>query len=1044
MRRLLQAVGVALLVAGTAVGPASGRPPSATPLEPWSFREDFRNGIPGWMSYPLVQDVGYDPTLYTRTLGGVPCLVRNVPALGQHFLRVGILKPLSFYAGPSSSFRLEYSLAMGGPIERVRFMLAADDGRLYPLDLPDSPGPQAVHELGKSLGLPTEGAEIQAVLLVADVPSPLKGTSNRLILRQFEIKAQRPAEVALAIPPLVRTSNEGQWLDTQALTPGDPLVIEAKTEAPVKIQAFDSEGDEVPTESEPAGNAYPSSARQVVFRRGAPGLWRVVVSNGRAQTEFRALVLSPIPPHPRTFFSAERLRELRKLAGSTPLLEAIRARAKSLRAQLAYNPRAGDDIALLPATSVFPGLSGYFKLLEDYSNAIAFNAVEYALSGDRQALEAARRALLTVSEWPTWTPPWFLAQGLHTYYEVGVFSQRVAIGYDLIADQLTPAEKSAITQAAFRNAIEPTVEEYFLRNRMPIAASNWMANSVGGALAWVAALYGDVPEWNGRLGTALAELCAAYDHLLTGLFPGDGSEAEPAGYEAFAMEGLSTGIAALHAFGIRPPETARMIQGFWWPRYAEVTPNLVLDTGDFDGQLRGLSGFAWEAEHSGDPSLRAFYDTAEVGTLVGVSNVSHTGRLLEMAPGILDLACCSEPAATAPEPPPSRIFPGRGSAVLRSGWKPTDTVISIRAGPWFNHEHHDQGTFQVAAFGEKLIGEAGYADYYRDPNYPTYFMQAPGHNTVLVDDDPFSQPGEDGRYWKALAHYPRFTAHVLSPAVDYLSAELADAYGGVLSQFRREFVFLKPDALIVSDELRAPNAHTYQWLLHVPTGDTTRIQGAEATIIGRNAVAALTAAGANAQWRLEATPLAGDRYGDFDRQALRQAHEFRLQSSAGTSCRFLVGMTFGKNRAGTVPATVLSGNHAEGFRLGSSEGAWTLMFRTGAGTLEAGEFSTDGTILGRRQVGLQESVFAAEARSVSRDGKTLLEASRPVSLEFQGSPKGIKLHVDCAAVTSLRVPMAKTSSTVMVDGRRIQPEVANGFLLLRDLSQGEHLVRVVP
>jgi hypothetical protein len=168
-----------------------------------------------------------------------------------------------------------------------------------------------------------------------------------------------------------------------------------------------------------------------------------------------------------------------------------------------------------------------------------------------------------------------------------------------------------------------------------------MANSVGGALAWVAALYGDVPQWNGRLGTALAELSVAYDHLLTGLFPGDGSEAEPAGYEAFAMEGLSTGIAALHAFGIRPPEATRMIQGFWWPRYAEVTPDLVLDTGDFGGELRGLSGFAWEAEHSGDASLRAFYDTAEVGTLVGVSKVSHTGRLLEIAPGILDLACCS-------------------------------------------------------------------------------------------------------------------------------------------------------------------------------------------------------------------------------------------------------------------------------------------------------------------------------------------------------------------------------------------------------------------
>ncbi len=126
---------------------------------------------------------------------------------------------------------------------------------------------------------------------------------------------------------------------------------------------------------------------------------------------------------------------------------------------------------MLPAVSVFPGLPQYFTLMENYSKAIAFNAVDYALSGDQRALGAARRALLTICRWPTWTPTWFTAHGLHTYYEVGVFSQRVAVGYDLIASHLTQSEKRAITKAAFRNAIEPTVEEYFLCNRMPIAAA---------------------------------------------------------------------------------------------------------------------------------------------------------------------------------------------------------------------------------------------------------------------------------------------------------------------------------------------------------------------------------------------------------------------------------------------------------------------------------------------------------------------------------------------------------------------------------------------
>ena len=75
-----------------------------------------------------------------------------------------------------------------------------------------------------------------------------------------------------------------------------------------------------------------------------------------------------------------------------------------------------------------------------------------------------------------------------------------------------------------------------------------------------------------RFGPALAELIVAYERLLDGLFPGDGSEAEPAGYEHFAMEGMSWGMAALHALDIRPRGFEKMMKGFWWLRYAAGSP----------------------------------------------------------------------------------------------------------------------------------------------------------------------------------------------------------------------------------------------------------------------------------------------------------------------------------------------------------------------------------------------------------------------------------------------------------------------------------------
>ena len=65
--------GVPLLDAGDA---------APRPFIRWTFREDFSHGIPRWISFPLPQDVGYDPSLYTTVtvIGHSPVLVRDVTA----------------------------------------------------------------------------------------------------------------------------------------------------------------------------------------------------------------------------------------------------------------------------------------------------------------------------------------------------------------------------------------------------------------------------------------------------------------------------------------------------------------------------------------------------------------------------------------------------------------------------------------------------------------------------------------------------------------------------------------------------------------------------------------------------------------------------------------------------------------------------------------------------------------------------------------------------------------------------------------------------
>jgi len=1014
----------------------------------WAFREDFSHGIPGWMSYPLSQDVGYDPSIYTSKLGGSSVLVRDVTAHGQRSLRVGLIRELRFRATSSSSFQIDYDLAMCGRIARAQFSLGATDGRRFTHLLPLQTGPHQVVLKGKQLGIPARGADIEVIVIEADVTSPSRDSHNRLVLRAFRIEAESEKGLTIEAPELDRSQADNIVVAREIITPENPLILRLPPGPEVRVALFDGLTAPMGTKTIPSNSPGKDRERQATVLAPGPdtpaGLWTAKVSSATEQSTFRFLVLGKVPAHPRILLSAERISQLRSQPHEKDLLDLVHRKAQEYRAAIQYNPAAGSNIARLSTVSVFPGLPDYFKLMEFYSQAIALSALEYSLDGDPKALDAARRALLAVSAWSTWTPPWFSAHGLHTYYEVGVFTQRVAFGYDLIADHLTPGQKAEIADALWRNAVRPTLEEYFYLDRMPIAASNHMANSVGGAIAACVALYGDVPDWGNRFSPALADLITADERLMTGLFPGDGSEAEPAGYEDFAMEGMSWGQASLNALGIRPRGIDRMMQAFWWLRYAQFRPGMFLDTGDFETALPSLSGFAWSAETSGDPALEAFYEMAINRSLAGVLHLRHTGRMLEQAPGLLDLVCCTESSENPREPPLSRIFPLRGSAVLRSGWRPDDTVVSLRVGPWFNHEHHDQGSFRVAADGEELIGEAGYTDYYKDPHYADYFTQAPAHNTVVIDGDAFSQGDYDGRFWAAFHNYPSVSHHLFSAGLDYLSVNLAPAYGDRLSEYQREYVFLKPDVLIVHDQLRASSRHHYTWFLHAPVGANARVQADRAIIQGNGALASLIAVGAVNQWTIEEAPTSQNAMGNLDRGTIEPRDVLRLNSPDETATEFLVGMRFQKTADRATPLRPLRTPSSEGFEIPNG----TILFRTGAGSLTVdgipgGKITAVGDVLAVRQADGVMEIFLSRARSLRQDDHLLLSSNPPVDAVLRVTPSGLDLKLSCSATTNLQILPGKQPENVRLDRAPISLPAPGGSVSLTRLSQGEHTVQII-
>jgi hypothetical protein len=992
------------------------------------------------MSFPLSQDVGYDPTIYIAQVAGSPALVRDATSHGERLLRVGMARPMMFHVTPSSSFRIVYNLETCAKIMGLHFTLGVVDGRRYNRSLSFQPGAHDAEVYGRQLEIPAAGVDVEVIVLEAEVAAPPLGSHSRLILRALEIQAERPSRILIRAPKMDRSLVDDIAVAQEVVAAGNPLKVELGSGAAARIAVYDDVGGLVRTANVPAGGSRGTQ----IAAPDKPGLYKVEITSRPGSSEFRFLVLGKVPVHPRVLLTPERLEQLRSQSYSNELLAIAHRRASELRNSLAYNPKAGQSIELLSVASVHPGLPEYFALMESYGNAISFNALDFRISGDRQALEAARRALLTVSAWSTWTPAWFPAKGIHTYYEVGVFTQKVAFGYDLIADELSSEEKSTIAEALWKLSIRPTLDDYFLCDRLPIAASNHEAQSVGGAIAACVALYGDVPDWTPRFGPALAELVVAYEGLLEGLFPGDGSEAEPAGYENFAMEGMSWGMAGLHALDIRPRSLEKMMESFWWLRYAQVRPDLVLDTGDFDSELRAHSGYAWGAEYAGDPALQMFYETAADRTLMGLSKLHDTGRALEHAPGLLDLVCCTHPSKVTPEPPLSRIFSARGSAVMRSGWLPQDTVISLRVGPWFNHEHHDQGSFRVAAYGEELVAEAGYADYYRDPYYAAYFSQAPAHNTVVVDDDPFSQEDYDGRYWPAFQNFAKSERHVFSPGIDYLTANLAPAYGDAsqIQRLTREYVFIKPDILIVHDHIEAAVPHAYSWFVHIPPGAQTNTDAAQALIQGKAAFAVITATGENTHWKLQPQPVPTIAYRDFDRIPVEPREAFRLDSPREKEGDFLVAMHFQKASEEAAPLLPLRTTSADGFRVRNARGSTTALFRRNAGPLMAGGISADGSTLVVNERDSIEEFFAAQVRSLRRGPQLMMSANPAVDLVLDKNPSVDDFHVVCASETDLKIHPEQEPVEVMVDQARATPIVRQGFISLAHLAKGEHVVRI--
>ncbi|MHC4403797.1 MAG: DUF4962 domain-containing protein [Planctomycetota bacterium] len=313
-------------------------------------------------------------------------------------------------------------------------------------------------------------------------------------------------------------------------------------------------------------------------------------------------------------------------------------------------------------------------------------------------------------------------------------------------------------------------------------------------------------------------------------------------------------------------------------------------------------------------------------------------------------------------------------------------TLALHSGRYFaGHQHPDQNSFVIHAYGEKLAIDGGYYDWWGSPHFNAYSMTTLAHNTLLVDGigQAVRKPGADGR----------ITTYFDSPRYGYTvgDASAPEIYDGRLSRFDRRVLFIKPGFVVVHDLVAsAAGAARYDWMLHAVTPIETEkpsssfyVPCPKAALRGRFLAPAGVRLGVTTGFPVEPVdgystrPVPSEKY-------VPEWHLYVTPPQPAAKEELLAAMQI--RRLGDQPepeavieSTEATGAHGVRIRVGdrthlvlSRKGGANGLLRCDGletdGQVAAVEFGHDGSILRAMAVG---------ARKLRYKGQTLLDADKP-------------------------------------------------------------------
>ena len=483
------------------------------------------------------------------------------------------------------------------------------------------------------------------------------------------------------------------------------------------------------------------------------------------------------------------------------------------------------------------------------ANVLQRCAFVHAIAPDARQLALAKLALNRVLSFRRWD--WILEAGKDTVGVMrnGTTSIAVVLAADWLANDLTDEEHAAVVRfigdeagpAAERAVfgmthpdqvigwgMDPEAKGFdqayldidFSRWPRILDVNNLRIIASSGLAAAAAFLQGHHPR-----ATEWAAMADASLRLFVSRLPQDGAFPEGPDYWHFTFNYYCVsaellrrrcGIDVRDAFDF--PAMTRYVQIVSVPTITQ--PDACLNIGDAF-KMSGAEPLAWIGRHFRDSTANQL--ALQPGTV----------RDLPVSAWAAIWFDPTVPARRSADLPLDRVlFPG--IVISRTGWSPTDTVLSLRSGEPENHEHADRNSLIFVAHGERLLHDPVKASYMRtDPKWQLRLTAA--HTALLIDGRGHQyHNGEEGT--NASQAHATFVDHRFGR--DWMSAtsDAAAAYakaGLPVTRAQRTVILLKPDILIVCDEVDLTVALPVQTRWQVFNDDsqgTVQTQGGTFTI----------------------------------------------------------------------------------------------------------------------------------------------------------------------------------------------------------------------